>query len=118
MTRMAAPDELHRWLARSLALGTLVSVVAVIAGLVMALIAGQEGGEDGAILDVIGRGEPSSVVAGGLLALALVPVLVLAVAVAAFLRAGERRYALIATGGLLLLAAGLTAALVAPASGA
>ncbi|MGH2357163.1 MAG: DUF1634 domain-containing protein [Candidatus Limnocylindria bacterium] len=118
MTRGADGSILTRWLARTLSGGTLVAVLGVAVGLGLAAVSGQrlEGGGAG-LLDVLRRADAASIVGAGLLALALVPMLELAVAAIAFAREREHRYAVISAGTLLMLVLGLAAALVAPFTG-
>jgi len=118
VTPVTEPDALHRWLARVLTSGTLVAALAVAVGLLLALASREDVAGGGAgLVEVLGRAGPASIVAAGLLALALVPMLELAVAAVAFGRGAEHRYSVIAGVALLLLAAGLAAALVAPLRG-
>lgn len=118
MTHEARGDALHRWLARAISGGTLLAVTGVAVGLALAAVTGQslEGGGVG-LVDVLRRAGAASVVAGGLLALTLVPMVELMVAAIAFQRRAEHRYGVAASGALLLLLAGLAAALVAAVPG-
>jgi hypothetical protein len=96
---LADRPALGRWLARLLSFGTAASVGTVGIGLVVGLITGGAGG--------------ASIVAGGLLALALIPPLEIAVAAVAFGRAGESRYLALAIVVFGLLLAGLATAAIA-----
>ena len=112
---------LSRGLAPLLGWGTVASVGAVVLGVAIGLLGGAtpEPGEHRGWLEVLTAGGPTSIVGAGLLALSLVPMAVAGVAAVAFARARERRYVIISAAVLVLLFAGLSAAIMAsgPAGG-
>lgn len=98
VTRSApqASDDLSRWVGRTLAIGAVASIAVVTAGTLLGL---------------------ASITRAGLLLVVLTPMAHLAAAAAAFVRHGERRYALAAAVVLALLGAGLAIAAAATTIG-
>lgn len=92
----AGADDLSRWVARALAVGAVASIALVIAGTMFGM---------------------ASITRAGLLLLVLSPMGHLAAAAAAFVRHGERRYAVAAAIVLALLGAGLAIAAATPTIG-
>lgn len=107
-------------MSRVLAVGTLLSMGIVLLGVALTLAGGEGGpsGTDGGFLVQIAAGKPASIVTLGLLLLVVTPVAELVAALVAFIRAGERRYVIVTSVVLVLLAAGvLTATLFSHALG-
>lgn len=95
--RGAAGDDLSRWVGATLLAGAAASVAVVAAGVLLGI---------------------ASITYLGLFLVVLTPMAHLAAASAAFVRHGERRYAIVALMVLSLLAGGLAvAALAAPTGG-
>lgn len=92
----ADPGPLRRWVATVLTVGVWSAVALVAVGLAWGLISGRPLEVDpGSLFDELTAGRPGSVVLLGILLLVLTPVAQLMAAVAAFLRNGERGYALV-----------------------
>lgn len=107
-----AAGELATWVSRVLAVGTLLSMAVVLVGVVLILATGHGGpsGSDGGFLAQITAGKPASIVSLGLLLLVLTPAAELVAALVAFARAGERRYVIVTSLVLVLLAIGVVTA--------
>jgi uncharacterized membrane protein len=112
-------DQLARSVSRTLSVGTALAIGTIAVGVLAGLVTGNASVPPGGGLGAqIGAGKPASIVALGLLLLALTPIAQLLAAVAAFARQGERRYAAISATVLILLAIGIAAAAVfVPAGG-
>jgi uncharacterized membrane protein len=108
--------ELGRWVGTALATGTLLAMATVAVGVVLTLAGGGSGGAGeghrGDLFSQITAGTPASLVAVGLLLLALTPVAQLVAAIIVFVRRGERRYVLIASVVLGLLLVGIATATI------
>lgn len=105
------PDVLARWVSRTLSVGNALAIGTVALGIVAGLVGGDaSAAPGGGLMAQIGAGKPASIVALGLLLLALTPIAQLLAAVAAFARQGERRYAAISATVLGLLVIGIVAA--------
>jgi uncharacterized membrane protein len=108
---------LGRRVAAILRIGTLVAVLAITLGYVVALIAGGPGPGARPLGELIGAGDGDALSSAGLLGLTLLPLGVLGVAAHSFHAAGERRYLIACLVTLALLITSLViAAVVAPAS--
>ena len=105
-------SELATWVSGVLAVGTAVSMAVVLVGVLLTLLGGGGGPSEpaGGLLGQIVAWKPASIVSVGLLLLVLTPAAELAAALVAFLRSGERRYVIITSLVLGLLAAGVLAA--------
>lgn len=111
-------DELARWVSRTLSIGTALAISAIALGVLAGLITGDASAPPGRGIGAqIGAGRPASIVALGLLLLALTPIAQLLAAIAAFIRQGERRYAAISATVLALLVVGIAAAAILTPSG-
>ncbi len=111
-------DELARWVSRTLSIGTALAISAIALGVLAGLITGDASAPPGRGIGAqIGSGRPASIVALGLLLLALTPIAQLLAAIAAFRRQGEHRYAAISATVLALLVAGIAAAAILTPSG-
>jgi len=113
---MGSQSVLAGWIAASLRAGTLAAVALIGIGYAWATIGGDARQGERAVIREIAEGGGDSILAGGLLALTLVPIAVLVVAAIAFRRAGERR--MVATTvlvGALLVASLVAAAVIGPA---
>ena len=107
------PDAVARWVSRTLSAGNALAIGTVALGVVAGLVGGDASAPPGAGLAAqIGAGKPASIVALGLLLLALTPIAQLLAAVAAFTRQGERPYAAISAMVLGLLVVGIAAAAI------
>lgn len=111
-------DELARWVSRTLSIGTTLAIGAIALGVLAGLVTGDASAPPGRGLGAqISAGKPASIVALGLLLLALTPIAQLLSAIAAFARQGERRYAAISATVLALLVIGIAAAAIFTPSG-
>ncbi|MDQ2934987.1 MAG: DUF1634 domain-containing protein [Chloroflexota bacterium] len=109
----SGPDELARWVSRTLGVGTALAVGTIALGVLAGLVTGDASVPPGRGLGAqIAAGKPASIVALGLLLLTLTPIAQLLPAVAAFVRQGERRYAAISAILLGLLLIGIAAAAI------
>ena len=112
-----AGPALGRRVAAILRIGTLVAVLAVTLGYVVALVSGTPGPGARPLGELIGGGDADALSSAGLLGLTLLPLGVLGIAAHSFHVAGERRYLIACLVTLALLIASLViAAVVAPAS--
>jgi uncharacterized membrane protein len=101
----------------ALRLGTIVAVVAIGLGLAWAIAAGAPALPDRSVPELIGDGGPDAIIAVGLLALTLVPIVAIAAAASVFWRAGERRALAVTIVVLALLLFSLAASAFLGASG-
>jgi hypothetical protein len=109
--RPTTTGELSRWTGLVLSGGTLAAVLIIAGGLAWAVASGAASAGGGRpVSEVIGATGPVSVVAVGLLALALVPLLQVLVIAIAFARASEGRYVGVSLVVLVLLIAALATA--------
>jgi uncharacterized membrane protein len=109
----SGPDELARWVSRTLSVGTALAIGTIALGVLAGLVSGDASVPPGLGLGPqIGAGRPASIVALGLLLLTLTPIAQLLAAIAAFARQGERRYAAISGTVLGLLVIGIAAAAI------
>jgi len=114
----SSPDQLARWVSRTLAAGTALAIGTIAVGVLAGLVTGDASVPPGHGLSAqIGAGRPASIVAIGLLLLTLTPIAQLLPAVAAFARQGERRYAAISALLLALLLIGIAVAAILTRSG-
>ncbi len=117
MNRRAA-DRLSRWVSGTLSIGMLLAISVIAFGVLAGLVTGDASAPPGRGIGAqIGAGKPASIVALGLLLLALTPIAQLLAAIAAFARQGERRYAAISAIVLALLVVGIAAAAILTPSG-
>lgn len=108
---------LGRRVAAVLRVGTLVAVVAVSIGFLLALWSGAPSRGARPLVELIGAADADALISVGLLGLTLLPLGVLAVAARSFHLGGERRYLLACIVTLALLVGSLAlAAVVAPPS--
>ncbi len=104
--REARSRALHELIAAVLRIGTLVAMALVAIGYGLALFLGAPSAGSVPLLELIGRDAHSTFMGLGLLGLALIPVIMLAVAAVTFASFGERRMVVTsAIVGLLLIGA-------------
>jgi len=103
-------EELGRGIAAVLRIGTVVAVVAIAGGLVIASVAGGPGPGPSALTELLRLGGGDAFIGAGMLALTLTPPAALVVAAFALRRAGERSRAVTAVAVFMLLIASLVAA--------
>lgn len=109
----SSSDALARWVSRTLSIGNVLAIGTIALGVAVGLVSGDASvAPGGGLTAQIGAGKPASIVALGLLLLALTPIAQLLAAVAAFARQGERRYAAISATVLGLLVLGIAAAAI------
>lgn len=109
--RAPAPP-LARWVAAVLRWGTVAAVAVIGAGFAWAMLSGQPESGTRPVLDEIRSGSGDAVTAIGLLGLTLLPIVVLAVAAAAFWGARERRMVAVTLGVAALILGSLAAAAI------
>ena len=96
--------------------GTIVAVVAIGLGLAWALVADTTAPTNLTVVDLIAAGGPDALLAIGLLALTLVPIVALLAAAWVFARSGERRGLVVSVAVLVLLLVSLVASAALGAS--
>lgn len=118
MTAPQRPDaRLGEGLAAVLRVGTILAVLIVTTGFVVASMTGLPSRGRRPLVEVVFGAGPDAPIAIGLLALTVLPVIAIAYAAWFFARAGERVQALTAVAVLALLLGGLAIAIVVgPAS--
>jgi uncharacterized membrane protein len=99
-------------IARTLRLGTIITIAFVAVGYVLALAGGEPGPGPLPMLELLGGGGSSAIIGIGLLGLTFVPVAVLGVAAVGFRMRGEHRMLTISVLVAVLLLATLAAAIV------
>ena len=100
--------DLARLVSLPLRVGTVLAVLVIGLGLVLALGDGAGTGDQGApLLETLGDGGPAAIISIGLLLLTLIPLGVTIGAVAGFARTRERRYLLASVVVAVLLIASL-----------
>ena len=96
--------------------GTIVAVVAIGLGLAWALVADTTAPTNLTVVELIAAGGPDALLAIGLLALTLVPIVALLAAAWVFARSGERRGLVVSVAVLVLLLVSLVASAALGAS--
>jgi hypothetical protein len=105
------PDtRLGRAIALALRAGTLIAVACLAVGFGLTLFDGAGGPGSTPIVDALRFGGPDALIAAGLLALTLTPPAALGTAAVILELGGERRWALLAAGVVLLLLGSLAIA--------
>ena len=104
-------------IARTLRIGTIVTIAFVAVGYGLALVGGVPGPGPLPMLELLGGGGSAAIIGIGLLGLTFVPIAVLGVAAIGFRMRGEHRMLTIsAVVAILLLATLVTAVVLAPSS--
>lgn len=102
--------RLGEWIAATLRVGTLLTMVLIGIGLAVALLTGEPARGARPLAESLAGGGADALITAGLLGLTLIPVAALGVAATAFARAGERGRLLTTLVALGLLVASLAAA--------
>jgi uncharacterized membrane protein len=112
MTASDAAHGLGRDIARVLRVGTLLAVACIAIGYAIELASGDSGPGPIGVLALLGHGGGDAILAVGLLALTLTPLVAVTVAAVDLARAGERVRAATALGVAVLLVIALAVAAI------